>query len=210
MAWSTRSKLFFLHSNSVAQNSLISEFRASNVRRVCLFKNTVPITFFSHNDSSPASTPYLRFPLKTSSQRAFSHFTFLQKKLKFYKPRKNCGFYNHSIGESQPMWITDSRVKPVESVWSLVGIETRGSIRCPNAVVIKLIRKDWKWFVKQNASFIFNQKRRYAIERCPCNAGASFYCLFNSFTRSIILKSCEQITVLPLISGRAKLLKIIL
>ena len=135
---------------------------------------------------------------------------FFAKKLKFYKPRKNCGFYNHSIGESQPMWITDSRVKPVESVWSLVGIETRGSIRCPNAVVIKLIRKDWKWFVKQNASFIFNQKRRYAIERCPCIAGASFYCLFNSFTRSIILKSCEQITVLPLISGRAKLLKIIL
>ena len=157
--------------DSVAQNSLISEFRASYVRSACLFKNTDLITFFSHNDSSLAPTPYLRLSLKTSSQRAFSHFTFLQKKLKFYKPRKTCGFYNHSIGESQPMWITDSRVKAVESVWSLVGIETKGSIRCPNAVVIKLIRKDWKWFVKQNASFIFIQKKRYATERSPALQG---------------------------------------
>ena len=142
---------------------------------------------------------------------AVSSTSLFCKKISFsYKPEERLRFYSNSNGGWQPMWITDSRVKPVESVWSLVGIETKGSIRCPNAVVIKLIRKDWKWFVKQNASFIFMQKKRYATERCPCNAGASFYCLFNSLTRSIILKSCEQITVLPLISGRAKLLKIIL
>ena len=195
--------------DSVTQNSLISEFRASYVKDSCLFKNAVLIMFFSHNDSSPAPTQFLRFSPKPHYS-ALSSTSLFCKKTWFYKPRKTCGFYNHSIGEVQPMWITDSRVKPVESVWSLVGIETLGSIRCPNAVVIKLIRKDWKWFVKQNASFIFIQKKRYATERCPCNAGASFYCLFNSLTRSIILKSCEQITVLPLISGRAKLLKIIL
>ena len=56
---------------------------------------------------------------------------FFAKNLKFYKPRKTCGFYNHSIGESQPMWITDSRVKPVESVWSLVGIETLAQSGAP-------------------------------------------------------------------------------
>ena len=142
---------------------------------------------------------------------AVSITSLFYKKIQFsYKPEERLRFYSNSNGGWQPMWITDSRVKAVESVWSLVEIETKGSIRCPNAVVIKLIRKDWKWFVKQNASFIFIQKKRYATERCPCNAGASFYCLFNSLTRSIILKSCEQITVLPLISGRAKLLKIIL
>lgn len=39
MAWSTRSKLFFLHSNSVAQNSLISEFRAFYGRTFFFFIN---------------------------------------------------------------------------------------------------------------------------------------------------------------------------
>ena len=196
----------------VAQNSLISEFRASYVKDSCLNKKTVPITFFSHYDSSPASTPYLRFPLKTSSQRAFSHFTFLQKNSIFLQSQRTLRFYNNSNGGWQPMWITDSREKPVESVWSLVGIETKGSIRCPIAVVIKQIRNSSKGIVRKNVSFIFLSivKKRYATERCPCIAGASFYCLFNSLTRSIILKSCEQITVFPLISGRAKLLKIIL
>ena len=28
---------------------------------------------------------------------------FFAKKSIFYKPRKSCGFYNHSIGEVQPM-----------------------------------------------------------------------------------------------------------
>ena len=175
----------------------------------CLYKKTVPITFLSRNDSSPAPTPYLRLSLKTSSQRAFSHFTFLQKNSIFLQSQRMLRFYNNSNGGWQPMWITDSRVKPVESVWSLVGIETKGSIRCPITVAMKQ-PQPFKKACKKNVSFIFNQKRRYAIERCPCIAGASFYCLFNSLTRSIILKSCEQITVLPLISGRAKLLKIIL
>ena len=144
---------------------------------------------------------------------ALSRTSLFYKKIQFsYNPKERCGFYNHSIGGWQPMWITDSREKPVESVWSLVGIETKGSIRCPIAVVIKQIRNSSKGIVRKNVSFIFLSivKKRYATERCPCIAGASFYCLFNSLTRSIILKSCEQITVLPLISGRAKLLKIIL
>ena len=137
---------------------------------------------------------------------------FLQKNSIFLQSQRTLRFYNNSNGGWQPMWITDSREKPVESVWSLVGIETKGSIRCPIAVVIKQIRNSSKGIVRKNVSFIFLSivKKRYATERCPCIAGASFYCLFNSLTRSIILKSCEQITVLPLISGRAKLLKIIL
>ena len=49
-----------------AQNSLISEFRASYARSVCFFKKTVPITFSSRNDSSPAPTHFLRLSLKTS------------------------------------------------------------------------------------------------------------------------------------------------
>ena len=98
MAWSTRSKLFFLHSNSVAQNSLISEFRASNVRRVCLFKNTVPITFFSYNDSSPAPTHFLRFPPKPHNSALSCTSLFCKKNLNFTNHEKIADFITTALG----------------------------------------------------------------------------------------------------------------
>ena len=172
---------------------------------------TPTLSRFSATMTHPQHQPLISiFCSKPHHSAVSSTSLFLQKNSIFLQSQRTLRFYNNSNGGWQPMWITDSRVKPVESVWSLVGIETKGSIRCPIAVVIKQIRNSSKGIVRKNVSFIFNQKRRYAIERCPCVAGASFYCLFNSLTRSIILKSCEQITVLPLISGRAKLLKIIL
>ena len=98
MAWSTRSKLFFLHSNSVAQNSLISEFRASNVRSVCLFKNTVPITFFSYNDSSPAPTHFLRFPPKPHNSALSCTSLFCKKNLNFTNHEKIADFITTALG----------------------------------------------------------------------------------------------------------------
>ena len=91
MAWSTRSKLFFLHSNSVAQNSLISEFRASYVRSVCLFKKTDIITFLSNIPPTPAPTQFLRFSPKPHYS-VLSRTSLFCKKIPFsYKPEERCG-----------------------------------------------------------------------------------------------------------------------
>ena len=63
---------------------------------------------------------------------AVSSTSLFYKKIQFsYKPEERLRFYSNSNGGWQPMWITDSRVKPVESVWSLVGIETLAQSGAP-------------------------------------------------------------------------------
>ena len=63
---------------------------------------------------------------------AVSSTSLFCKKISFsYKPEERLRFYSNSNGGWQPMWITDSRVKPVESVWSLVGIETLAQSGAP-------------------------------------------------------------------------------
>ena len=52
------------------------------------------------------------------------HFRALRNVKKYWKETKIPRFYSVNGKEEQPMWNTDSRVKPVESVWSLVGAKT--------------------------------------------------------------------------------------
>ena len=66
----------------------------------CLYKKTVPITFSSHNDSSPAPTQFLRFLQKTHHS-AVSSTSLFYKKIQFsYNPKERCGFITTAMGDS--------------------------------------------------------------------------------------------------------------
>ena len=85
--------------DSVAQNSLISEFRASYVKDSCLYKKTVPITFFNHNTSSPAQ-PLISIFCSKPHHSAVSSTSLFYKKIQFsYNPKERCGFITTVMGD---------------------------------------------------------------------------------------------------------------
>ena len=89
---------------STLEGAYQSEFRAAFVRTSFSLRKPRPYPLSEAREAIRGTDmSFSSFGTNPIAPRFLAVHFFVKKIHFFYKPRKSCGFYNHSIGEVQPM-----------------------------------------------------------------------------------------------------------